>query len=183
MLTRRPRRAHVSQGESVGETKQFRRWWLRACLSLGSAMGITTAHAAALPALPPSPQLNVSAYPTCQSDWISAHDAGKIAQLQLISTCANALEIYNQNYLKPFPPAVHVYTESLLAEESNFQRSNASQADKQAFQAEVRAAIEQVASKDSTGICGQVYRLYYVYFQKYQADVAAMWNSYRSINT
>ena len=151
-------------------------------LSIALLRTTLASAAATLPTLPPEPHLDTSKYPSCQKDWITTTGADKTGKMQLINSCIDALEGFNQYDLKAFTKSVQEYSSALEIKDSSFAHSKASADDKSAFKAEVKAEIDKFKSIDNQGNFGDGYSDYYNYLNRYKSDVRNLTTSWNSLN-
>lgn len=133
------------------------------------------------PSLPKEPLLDVDMYPNCQKEWITTIGADRNAKIQLIVSCIDKLEGYNQTYLRHFTLSVRNYSNQLTLEDSLYHHSGATAAQITLFSQEIQKHLDRFKSKDSAGDFGDGYQPYYDYLQRYKADVRALTVAYRDI--
>ena len=137
------------------------------------------ARADSLPDLPSAPHLDVTRYPTCQTQWSQA--TSKAAKLQSIRSCANDVENFNTYYLIPFAKEAKKHSGKLTALDAQVRGSSISQADKDHFKTIIQDALDQIKPMDSSGDFGSAYTDYYVYFSKYQVDISNLQSAWRDV--
>jgi hypothetical protein len=148
---------------------------------LPTSLLAAAAPATTFPDLPGEPRLDLSKYPTCQKDWMTTANANKSGKMQLIVSCIDEVESFNQVYLKGFPVSVSSYSKVLTAMAAKYRRTNASNDDKQAFDAKIQSAIDDVKSGEP-GNCGADYNDYYTYLNRYKTDVKVLTASWDDLN-